>query len=168
MRKFTLRQTIIGLLLFAAGAIAGAAMTATREARAEIGETPRPQALQSGGQQSIPVLKEIAATLHQMDSRLARLEALAQKMQTPLPNSPLAMVKANLGVQQGLDEKGAAAIVFVPGQAGNQGPFQGIGVHGLQRFVDYHPTGFLHEEPGKGQEALLVVAEFGFPTGLEF
>jgi hypothetical protein len=82
MKKLMLRQTFIGLLLVAAGAIAGASMTATREAHAEIRATPPPQAFQSGGQLSVPVLKEIAATLHQMDSRLARLEALAQKMQT--------------------------------------------------------------------------------------
>lgn len=82
MKTLTLRQTFIGLLLLAAGAIAGAAMTATREASAEIRATPQPQSFQSGGQQSVPILKEIAATLHQMDSRLARLETLAQKMQT--------------------------------------------------------------------------------------
>lgn len=82
MKTLTLRQPFIGLLLLAAGAIAGAAMTATREASAEIRATPQPQSFQSGGQQSVPILKEIAATLHQMDSRLARLETLAQKMQT--------------------------------------------------------------------------------------
>ncbi len=82
MKKLKLRQTLIGLLLVAAGAIAGASMTTTREAHAEIRATPQPPAFQSGGQLSVPVLKEIAATLHQMDSRLARLEALAQKMQT--------------------------------------------------------------------------------------
>jgi hypothetical protein len=82
MKKLTIRKTFIGLLLLAAGAIAGAAMTATREANAEIRATPQPQAFQSGGQLSLPILKEIAATLHQMDSRLARLETLAQKMQT--------------------------------------------------------------------------------------
>jgi hypothetical protein len=85
MRKLTIRQTLIALLLVATGAIAGAAMTATREAHAEIRPTPQPQAFQTGGQLSVPVLKEIAATLHQMDSRLARLEAIAQKMQTKRP-----------------------------------------------------------------------------------
>jgi hypothetical protein len=82
MAKLKFRKAVMALLLLAAGAIAGAAMTATREANAEIRATPQPQAFQSGGQQSVPVLKEIAATLHQMDSRLARLETLAQKMQT--------------------------------------------------------------------------------------
>lgn len=61
-----------------------------------------------------------------------------------------------------LDHRGLPQV----GLEDRKGPFQGIGVHGLQRFVDDHPTGFLHEEPGKGQEALLVVTEFAFPTGL--
>jgi hypothetical protein len=82
MKKLTFRQMFIGVLLLVTGAIAGAAMTSTREAHAEIRATPQPQAFQTGGQLSVPVLKEIAATLHQMDGRLARLEALAQKMQT--------------------------------------------------------------------------------------
>jgi hypothetical protein len=82
MAKLKFRKVAMALLLLAAGALAGAAMTATREANAEIRATPQPQAFQSGGQQSVPVLKEIASTLHQMDSRLARLETLAQKMQT--------------------------------------------------------------------------------------
>jgi hypothetical protein len=81
MTKLNFRKTAMALLLLAAGAIAGIAMTATREASAEIRATPQPQAFQTGGQLSVPILKEIAATLHQMDSRLARLEALAQKMQ---------------------------------------------------------------------------------------
>lgn len=71
----------MAMLLVTAGTICGATMTATREANAEIRATPRPQSFQSGGQQSVPILREIAATLHQMDSRLARLETLAQKMQ---------------------------------------------------------------------------------------
>jgi Skp family chaperone for outer membrane proteins len=82
MAKLKFRKAVMALLLLAAGTIAGAAMTATREAHAEIRATPQPPAFQTGGQLSVPVLKEIAATLHQMDSRLARLEALAQKIQT--------------------------------------------------------------------------------------
>jgi hypothetical protein len=82
MAKLKFREAAIACVLLVAGSIAGAAMTATREASAEIRVTPQPQAFQSGGQQSVPILREIAVTLHQMDSRLARLEALAQKMQT--------------------------------------------------------------------------------------
>ncbi|HJQ80691.1 MAG TPA: hypothetical protein VJ828_12080 [Lacipirellulaceae bacterium] len=81
MRLMRFRNTIMAMLLVTVGTIAGATMSATREANAEIRATPQPQSFQSGGQQSVPILKEIAATLHQMDSRLARLETLAQKMQ---------------------------------------------------------------------------------------
>jgi hypothetical protein len=35
------------------------------------------------GQLSVPLLKEIAATLHQIDARLAKLEIAAQKLQSP-------------------------------------------------------------------------------------
>ena len=52
---------------------------------ARFAQTAPPQAFQTGGQLSVPVLKEIAATLHQIDSRLARLEAVAQKLQTAKP-----------------------------------------------------------------------------------
>ena len=82
MRTSKLRNVVLTLLLLAAGAIVGAWMTATGEAYAEIRETPRPESFQSGGQLSVPVLKEIAATLRQIDSRLARLETMAQKVQT--------------------------------------------------------------------------------------
>jgi hypothetical protein len=81
MKKLNLRMALLGLLIAFASAFAGASMMATREASAEIRATPQPQAFQTGGQLSVPILKEIAATLHQMDSRLARLETLAQKMQ---------------------------------------------------------------------------------------
>ena len=37
------------------------------------------RAFQAGG---VPILKEISATLRQMDMRLARLETVAQKLQT--------------------------------------------------------------------------------------
>jgi hypothetical protein len=56
-------------------------MTTTKKAHAELtgrGESP---AFQSGGQQSVPILREISSTLRQIDSRLARLELVAQKLQ---------------------------------------------------------------------------------------
>jgi hypothetical protein len=82
MRRLSTRESMFGLVLLAAGLIAGAAVAPFGEAQAEIRATPPPQAFQSGGQLSVPVLKEIATTLRQIDSRLARLEAVAQKMQT--------------------------------------------------------------------------------------
>jgi hypothetical protein len=48
----------------------------------EVRSGPPPTAFQSGSQLSVPILKEIASTLHQMDARLAKLEIAAQKLQT--------------------------------------------------------------------------------------
>jgi hypothetical protein len=75
-------QWACGAALVAAGMIAGTALRSPSEALGEVRQGPPPQAFQSGGQMSVPVLKEIAATLHQIDGRIARLEIVAQKMQT--------------------------------------------------------------------------------------
>jgi hypothetical protein len=82
MARLKLQKVLVALLFVMAGVVAGASITTTREAHGEIRTTPTPQAFQSGGQLSVPVLKEIAATLHQIDSRLERMETLAKKMQT--------------------------------------------------------------------------------------
>ncbi len=81
MRCIRLQQMMIGSALLVGGMIAGASVPTTNVAHGELRATPQPQAFQSGGQLSVPVLKEIAATLHQIDSRLARLETVAQKLQ---------------------------------------------------------------------------------------
>jgi hypothetical protein len=81
MRQLQLRDGLFGFAFVCAGVIAGAAVAPLHEAQAEIRTTPPPQAFQSGGQLSVPLLKEIAATLHQIDARLSRLETAAQKMQ---------------------------------------------------------------------------------------
>jgi len=68
--------------LLGAGMIIGSALNAPPAAWGEVRTgTPPAVAFQSGGQQSVPILREIAATLVQMDGRLARLETLAQRMQ---------------------------------------------------------------------------------------
>jgi hypothetical protein len=73
------------MVLVAAGVVSGAALSTSSEAQGEIRATPQPQAFQSGSQLSVPVLREISATLRQIDARLARLETVAQKLQTPRP-----------------------------------------------------------------------------------
>jgi len=83
--RSSLQKGAIGLVLLCAGVLAGSVMPAGRTAHGEVRTGPPPQAFQSGGQISVPLLKEIAATLRQIDSRLARLEAVAAKMQTPRP-----------------------------------------------------------------------------------
>lgn len=78
-----LQRILLAMALVVSGVVAGAAVSISNEAHGEIRATPQPQAFQSGGQLSVPVLKEIAATLHQIDARLARLETVAQKLQAP-------------------------------------------------------------------------------------
>lgn len=73
----------IGLALLGAGMAIGAATPTARTALGEVRTGAPPQAFQSGGQLSVPVLREIAATLHQIDARLAKLESAAQKLQKP-------------------------------------------------------------------------------------
>lgn len=46
-------------------------------ARAEVRRSPTPQAFLSGGERSLPILREISATLKQMDARLAKIEKVA-------------------------------------------------------------------------------------------
>ena len=87
MIHVSLQRAVIGTALIASGVLAGAAVSTSNEAHGEIRGTPPPQAFQSGGQLAVPVLKEMAATLHQIDARLARLEAAAQKLQMPRPAS---------------------------------------------------------------------------------
>ena len=77
----TWRNVLVGVGLLAAGLWLGSAAPPPSAAWAEIRTTPTPETFQSGGQQSVPILKEIAATLHQMDARLSRLEVTAKLMQ---------------------------------------------------------------------------------------
>jgi hypothetical protein len=78
MKQFCWQKLLIGLALAAGCMLVGAAIPMTNQALGEVrGGAPEPPAFQNG---SVPVLREISATLHQMDGRLARLEVLAQKM----------------------------------------------------------------------------------------
>jgi hypothetical protein len=78
--KTNLQRFAVGAVLICAGVLTGAALTSTHAARAEGQSAPQPQHFQSGSQLSLPVLKEIAATLKQIDARLARLETAAQQL----------------------------------------------------------------------------------------
>src|SRR5215217_5262085 len=79
MKQFSWQKLLIGLALAAGCMLAGAAIPITNQAHGEIrAGAPEPPAFQNG---SVPVLREISATLRQMDGRMARLEVIAQKMQ---------------------------------------------------------------------------------------
>ena len=80
----TWRQIVASFCLLAAGMMLGGVLNSPRAALGEVRRTPAPSAFQSGGERSVPILRDIAATLQQMDGRLARLETLAKQMQKPL------------------------------------------------------------------------------------
>src|SRR3954469_5960007 len=78
MKQFSWQKLLIGLALAAGCMLVGAAIPTSNRALGEVrGGAPESPAFQNG---SVPVLREISATLHQMDARLARLETVAQKM----------------------------------------------------------------------------------------
>jgi hypothetical protein len=79
MKQFSWQKLLIGLALAAGCMLVGATIPVTNQAHGEIrGGAPEPPAFQNG---SVPILREISATLRQMDGRIARLETIAQKMQ---------------------------------------------------------------------------------------
>jgi hypothetical protein len=69
--------------LMIVGAIIGANVATNNIAHAEVRPAPEQPSFRSGDQISVPILREIAATLRQIDSRVARLETAAQKLQRP-------------------------------------------------------------------------------------
>jgi hypothetical protein len=78
MKQFSWQKLLIGLALAAGCMLVGAVIPTTNQALGEVrAGAPEPPAFQQG---TVPVLREISATLHQMDARMARLETLAQKM----------------------------------------------------------------------------------------
>lgn len=70
---------VVGLLCF--GMFLGATMSPSSEAVGEVRAPAQQEAFLSGGQMSVPLLKQIAEILQQMDARLARLEVVAKQMQ---------------------------------------------------------------------------------------
>jgi hypothetical protein len=80
MKRELLHRLIAGAVLVVGGAVVGTAVPTANQARGEVRATPEPQAFQSGGQLSVPLLKDISATLHQIDGRMARLEAVFEKL----------------------------------------------------------------------------------------
>ena len=71
-------RMLASLALVGAGMCAGAALS-PNAALGEVKPVPEPQTFQTGDQLALPVLKDIAATLHQMDARLAKLETVSQQ-----------------------------------------------------------------------------------------
>jgi hypothetical protein len=82
--SLSFRQLLLGLGLVGAGMLVGAGTLPPSEAWGEVRATPPPKAFESGGQISVPILRDISATLHQMDARLSRMETVAKLLQAEL------------------------------------------------------------------------------------
>jgi hypothetical protein len=85
MRRLKLQQIAIGVVLAIACMVLAANIFTANQAHGEVRGTPEPQSFQAG---SVPVLREISATLHQIDARLSRLETVAQKLRATAATRP--------------------------------------------------------------------------------
>lgn len=91
MKQFSWEKLLIGLALAAGCMLIGAMIPMTNQAHGEIRGTPQQPAFEGS---SVPVLRQISATLAQMDGRLARLETIAQKMHAKATISAQRMTSA--------------------------------------------------------------------------
>ncbi len=78
MKRVSLQRLVIGMVLAGGCIFAGSMIPTIDQARGEVTGGPEQRAFELG---SVPVLREISGTLHQIDGRLARLEAIAHKLQ---------------------------------------------------------------------------------------
>ncbi len=85
MKHFNWQKLLLALALAAGGMVAGASLPLTNQAHGETRGLAQPAVLED---RSVPILREISATLRQMDARLARLEATAQRMAAKTAMSP--------------------------------------------------------------------------------
>ena len=78
--KSKLPAALIGAGLVALGIAFGSTIGRPSSAWGEVLSSAPPQSFLSGAQISVSVLEDIAATLHQIDGRLSRLETVAKQM----------------------------------------------------------------------------------------
>lgn len=76
-----LLQLVLWLSLLVGGMVLGRAVLFPPEAWGQVRDAAPAEMFRSGGQLAVPVLNEIAATLKQIDGRLARLELIAERLQ---------------------------------------------------------------------------------------
>ncbi|HEY4232533.1 MAG TPA: hypothetical protein VGM76_03845 [Lacipirellulaceae bacterium] len=74
------RSVLICAGLIGAGWLIGSVASRPSTASAEVINSAPDQHFLSGDQLSLPVLQDIAATLHQMDARLSHLESVADRL----------------------------------------------------------------------------------------
>jgi hypothetical protein len=78
--RFSLCHLLCAAALVGFGMYLGANGPRPSEAWAQVITTPQPQHMLSGGQLSVPILKDISATLQQIDKRLSHLEDVAKQI----------------------------------------------------------------------------------------
>jgi hypothetical protein len=87
MHRMNFHRMAVGVFLVCLGMVAGALLSPPRAAWGEVQQQPPPQAFKSGDQLSLPILRDIATTLHQIDGRLSRLETVFKELTTPRPQA---------------------------------------------------------------------------------
>jgi hypothetical protein len=75
-----IRSVLICAGLLGAGYLIGSVASQPTTASAQVINSAPDQHFMSGDQLSLPVIQDIAATLHQMDARLGRLELVAGQL----------------------------------------------------------------------------------------
>ncbi|MEZ6052684.1 MAG: hypothetical protein R3C02_15065 [Planctomycetaceae bacterium] len=70
------------LLLLACGFLIGRSTFDSSIVQADVRETPRREAFQSGDERSVAILNEISSTLKRIDGRLERLERAIPQFKT--------------------------------------------------------------------------------------
>jgi hypothetical protein len=82
-----MRSLVMGMVLLGVGLLAGTMVPPPCAVWGEVMEPPPPNQFKSGDQLSVPILRDISATLHQIDGRLSRLEAVFRELSTPRPGA---------------------------------------------------------------------------------
>lgn len=80
-----LRRAMICVGLIGIGLLAGAVIPPPHAAWGEVTPQEPVQAFKSGDQLAVPILRDIATTLRQIDGRLSRLEVVFKELTTPRP-----------------------------------------------------------------------------------
>jgi hypothetical protein len=80
-----LRRAAIGAALVSVGLVAGTLIPPPHAALGEVTPTAPAQNFKSGDLVAVPILREIAGTLHTIDGRLSRLETVFKELTRPQP-----------------------------------------------------------------------------------
>jgi hypothetical protein len=85
--RSSFRYALSSAALLGAGWFLGSVATRPSTAWAQVRNSAPDQHFLAGDQLSLPILQEIATTLHQMDGRLAHLETVAERLSSDRPGA---------------------------------------------------------------------------------